>query len=290
MSLDFVIGAPSWKRSWSLPLWFESVRANVNPAKTGLAFVVPAQDVATREVIRSMATDFAWVDIQRDKNVPLDIDQLGTMYHHRAMASAKNWIISNAIRTKPRWFIYWDTDLLVPAGTVDAMIREKKPLMGVWAWLNRADPERILWENPETKEQEWVNYESPMQATAMRWEEPKKAIHFPAKEFEMRSHGTWRADVVLGFQMMEPLVYRQTIYREHVDGEDIPFHWDLHTKGIPRFIMGDKIGVHLHQHLTDECEAAWEDVMDLAKQWPIATVRDEPRAPEHELLGLYPER
>lgn len=293
MKLDFVIGAVSWKKSWSLPLFFESVRANVDPAKTGLAFVVPAQDTATREMIRAHSEGFAWVEIQRDKTVPFDPEKVGTHYHHRAMASAKNWIISQAIKTRPRYFIYWDTDLLVPELTVANAVSENRPLVGIWAWLNRQQPKRHQRTNPETGEKEWVLWEPPMQATAMQWDDTdyKKAWHFPAKEWEIRASTTWQADVVLGFQVMKPEVYNSCIYREHVDGEDIPFMADMQRRGLPRWVMGQFIGVHLYEHITDECEGAWEDVIvNLAEQWPLAAMNEETRDPEAELLGFYPER
>lgn len=288
--IDFVIGAPSWKKAWSLPLWFESVRANVDPSRTGLAFVVPQQDTSTRDTIEALAGGFKWVDIQRDKFFKFDADKIGTFHHHKAMAIAKNCVMSQAIKTTPKYFIGWDTDLILPPGTVEAGMKEKKPLVGVWSWLNRQKPDRYR-HVEEDKRVRYVKWEAPMQATAMRWVGECKAIHFPSTEWELRSKSTWKADVVLGFQMMTRDVYTGGhIYRGHPDGEDLPFHWGLERKGIPRYIMGEQIGVHLHKPVTEELTSSWPDILEFANQRPLAAEFTEPRSRTDELLGFYPER
>jgi len=282
--VDIVVGAPSWKKSWSLPLWFDSLRANVDPAKTGLTFVVPAQDHATREIIANLSDGFAWIEIQRDK-FPFDDDM-----NYRAQAAAKNYLIAQAIKSRAKHFIMWDTDLLAPAGTVEEAIRDDKPLTGIWVWLNRSAPQKLRHYDEEKDEFRDVYWEPPMQTTGMRWIGSCKARHFPNAEWELRSHSTWKADVVLGFQVMKREVFTTTVYRPHPDGESVPFNWNLETRGVPRYIMGNKIGVHMPKPDPDEIQMDWDTAMTLAHQHPLASVWTQPRDPMDELLGLYPER
>lgn len=285
-----VIGAPAWDRSWSLPLWFASVRDNVEPADTGLVFVVPASDTSTREDIASLSTGFRWVEVLRDRGTPFGrTDRPKT--DHQTLATARNQILQVVERVKPCHYLSWDTDFLVPRGTFEMLVDQSLPLVGVWAWLNRQPPHAMRYFTDGVFHD--VLWEDPVRATGMHWDSRRlgRALHYPAHEYGLRSHGTWRCDVVLAWQLMTPTVYRRAHYSPHRDGEDIPFHALLEQQGIPRFCCGDIRGVHLYDRLAeDERLAGWPRVMDLAKQRPLATDWTESRSPEFQALGFFPRK
>lgn len=292
MSIDYLVGCPAWNRAWSLDLWFESLRANLDTSKTGLAFVVPPADETTRAAIDRNAGDFAWVEIMRDKNEPFDREDRAEDNEHRTLATARNRLLALAVRTRPRRFISWDSDLILAPDAISCIesITDKElPVVGVWSWLNRHYPNRMNYVDSETGDKRKVLWEHPMQATAMMWAGEQKAAHYPGKEWIQRATGLWRADVVLAFQMMTPLVYTSTHYAPHPDGEDIPFNWQLERRRVPRYIYGEEVAVHLYQRDPMEIAMGYPDIMNLAEHIPLASKRLEPRSPLDEALGFYEE-
>lgn len=286
--IDYLVGCPAWNRAWSLDLWFASLRDNLDPGTTGLVFVVPPADEATRSVISANAKDFAWVDIMRDKHAQFDRDDRSEDDQHHTLAVARNRLLGVAAKTRPRRFISWDSDLLLAPGALDLIERlGDLPMVGVWAWLNRHGPHQTLFAE-DGQEPRPVLWEEPMQATAMQWDGANKAAHFHGKEWGQRATGCWRADVILAFQMMTAQVYTSTHYAAHPDGEDIPFNWQLERRRVPRYMYGEEIAVHLYHHNPDEIKLGWPDIMDLSTQEPLASSRLDPRSPIEEALGFYP--
>jgi hypothetical protein len=271
-----------------MELWFESVRANCDPAETGLAFVVPPSDDATRAAISTLSEGFKWVEVMRDKQMPFDRGERSKKDKHATLAVARNRLLAFANKIQPQRFISWDSDLLLHPGTVEEIERRDVPLGGVWAWLNRRKPSTILHENPQDGSKRRVQWEEPMQATGMRWVGREKAAHYPGDEWLMRGSGFWRADVVLGFQMMQSSVYSTTHYGPHIDGEDIPFNWQLERRHVPRYIYGDAVAVHLYDHDPTEIALGWPNILTLSTQMPLAAGAWEPRDPVDEALGFYP--
>ena len=288
--VKYIVGCPAWERAWSLPLWFESVKANVPPEDTGLLFVVPPPDQMTRDAINRLSGDFAWCDVMRDKHAQFDRDKRGTADHHRTLALARNQIMAKVNQIGPEVFISWDSDLLIQPGLVETWEIEEEPvpLMTVWTWLNRQKPQTMLHGDPDEEGVRRVQFQEPMQATAMAWCGNKRAAHLDGSEWDMRAAGLWRCDVALGFQMMRPEVYTTTHYVDHPDGEDIPFNWQLERRGIPRYCYGEMPGVHLYTRVNEELSLGYPEIMSLADEKPLAAQKTGPRSQLGELLGFYP--
>lgn len=283
MSLDLIIGAPAWDRAWSLPIWFESVRANVNPADTGLVFVVPSTDDATRDTIAAFSVGFQWVEILRDQG-PQASRQERPATEHRTLAMARNQILRVVERAAPERFLSWDTDFLVPPGAVDLVASRGLPLATVWAWLNRQPPRRMRWRRQE------VLVQDPVCATAMGAVRRGSALvpaHYPPEQYLARRGRTWRAAIALAWQMMDHRAYRVACYAPHVAGEDVPFNYQLARRRVPRWCVGEVTGVHLYDRSLQEAAMGWPRVMRLAEQAPLAA-RGRARSPEHEALGFHP--
>lgn len=283
-ALPLIVGAPVWDRAWSLPLWFQSVRANVDPSSTGLVFVVPSTDTPTREAIAALSWGFAWVEVLRDRGVQsVRSDRPGT--GHATLAAARNQILQVVSRVQPARYASWDTDFLLPRGGLEMLADQRLPLVTSWAWLNRKAPKLLTYRKCE------VQWEDPICATAMGWDRTElgRAIHYPADEFLMRSNGTWRCGVALAFQLMDRRAYMVSHYEPHHDGEDIPFNWRLHQRGVDRWCCGDVLGLHLYdRHAAGETALGWPGVMKLAAQKPLAATWTLPRTPEDEAFGFFP--
>lgn len=285
---QLVVGAPAWDRAWALPLWFESLRANVDPSSTGLVFVIPASDTPTREIVAELSRDFDWVEVMRDRGDQLTREERPAL-RHQTLAAARNQILSVVAKAQPERFLSWDTDLLVPPGTVERLTAENLPVVTCWTWLNRQAPRRMQWFDGERMDE--VLWQPPVCATAMAWDprNAERAVHYPSSEFGLRSQGIWRCDVALAWQLMDRRAYGVAHYRPHHDGEDIPFAMQLAQRGVPQFCCGEIRGVHLYDRSArDETALGWPDVMGLARQIPLAAHWTEPRSTEHEAFGFFP--
>lgn len=290
MAVDTVVGAPAWDRAWALPLWFESVRANVDPANTGLVFVVPASDTPTRDAIARLSEDFNWVEVIRDRGKQLPREERPGE-RHATLAAARNQILQVVAGVRPRWFISWDTDVLIPEQGVEYIHELELPICTAWTWMNRQQPKRIR--HFDGSEYHEVLWQEPMCASAMRWDRnaPGRAIHYPADEFLVRQASTWRCGVTLAFQVMDHRAYSAAHYGPHYDGEDVTFNWQLARRGVERWCCGDVRGVHLYDRSQrDEIRMGWPDVMALSRQAPLAADWTEPRSVEHQAFGFFPTR
>jgi hypothetical protein len=310
VTTDLVVGCPVWDRAWSLPLWFDSVLANVQPERTGLAFVIPANDYATREVIAERCTPFAWCEVVRDRYEQFDREHRQTN-NHASLAQARNHLLAIVNRVGPAFYASWDSDLLLAPGVMRQMLAHRfsvsvsggrtPAMMTVWTWLNRQPPTKVrkvpfhgVDEYGEIKQGKSVPAwtQVPMAATVMRWEAPIRAHHLDPRDWDRCAQGFWPADVGLAIQMMDARAYKSARYSPHVHGEDIPFNWSLKQRDLPVYCYGEQPGVHLaiHDHRVALQEAAlgYPAIMTLAEQKPLAAEWTEPRDEMDVALGMFP--
>jgi hypothetical protein len=287
---DLVVGAPAWDRAWSMPLWFESVKANCDPARTGLVFVVPSTDDATRNVIAAHADDFSWVEVLRDQGVQ-STRQERPATNHETLARARNAILRVVERVSPRRYLSWDTDFVVEAGAVERMDGLMSawglPLVTPWAWLNRQPPRRMRYY--DGRDFHDVLVQDPVMATGMGMTRHGPR-HFPGSEYLKRaSTPFWPVDIALAFQLMGERAYRVASYRPHPAGEDVPFNMQLRGRGIGRHVVGGVRAVHLYDRgARDEIALGWPRVLKLSEQAPLQATYEGQRSREYEALGFYP--
>lgn len=287
-NLDYVIGTPAWDRAWSLPLWFDSVRSNVDPAKTGLVFVVPASDASTREAITKLSDGFRWVEVLRDRGEQLGRQERATQ-RHATLAAARNQIMGIVNAAQPEHYLSWDSDFIVKTGSVSRMTRLDLPLVTSWSWLNRQPPRLMRYF--DGKEYHEVYWQEPIRATAMGWDRrwPGRAVHYPAQEFVQRATGVWKCGVALAFQVMDKRAYSVGSYHPHQDGEDVTFSWQLAQRGIDVWCCGDVQGTHLYDRTAKhEIKLGWPHIMKLAEEYPLAATWSGVRTTEYEAIGFYP--
>lgn len=252
-----------------------------------MVFVVPAADTPTRDAIATLTTGFNWVEVIRDRGVQLPRDERPPQ-RHATLAIARNQILQIVVRVRPRHYLSWDTDLLVPQGTVDKLTAERLPIVTTWTWLNRMPPRRM--KHFDGREYREVLWQPPVCATAMAWDSRNsgRAVHYPAEEFKIRASGLWKCGVVAGFKLMDARAYSIASYAPHHDGEDIPFNLKLAQRGVPRFCCGDIQGLHLYDRgAREEWAMKWPAVMKLAKQVPLAAHWTGERSPEYEAFGFF---
>lgn len=289
MSLELVVGAPVWDRGWCLDIWFDSVCANVTPSKTGLVFVVPPEDQRTRDVIERRGAEFAFVEVVRDR-APAHDRRERLEDNHATLARARNALLKEVQQVGPKWYLSWDSDLLIAPRVLAKLKSSGKPVTTVWTWLNRMQPRRGRHWDDERSQLLEVVWQEPVAATAMEWEAERRAHHFPSNEFGERAAGLWRCDVALAFQLMAPAAYARASYAPHPHGEDIPFNWQLKELGVDRWCYGGQPGVHLfnREQSIEEIRVGYPQVMKLAEQRPLAVTYEGERSPEYTTIGLFP--
>jgi hypothetical protein len=288
MTTELVVGAPIWDRSWCLPLWFDSLEANVDKHKTGLVFVVPPTDALSREVIDDRATGYKFVEVLRDKHGQHDRD-LRRQDNFATLAAARNVLLQHVSRIRPRWYLSWDSDFLIAPGVLPRIQSLQHPLTGVWGWLNRKKPQRGKhWDDGAQRFID-VEWNEPSSFTAMRWEDDQIAVHFDPSEWDVRAAGCWPADVILAWQLMQAPVYELGAYRPHPHGEDIPFNWWMRQRGIQPWCYAESIGLHLFDKPSAllEIQEGYPDIMRHTEEKPLAAYREPSELELLRVIGYY---
>lgn len=288
-----VIGAPVWNRSWALPAWFDSVRANCEPDAVGLIFVVPPSDAHSREVIDERGRGFAFVEVLRDKYEQFD-RAVRRHDNHTSLAAARNMLITHVCQVGPEWFLSWDSDLLVSPGVLPTVMALEHPVTTVWTWLNRTPPKQGMHWDEQLQRLVPVEWNEPVNATAMAWDPQHKekavAVHLDPLHWDTWARGCWRCDVALAWQLMRPEAYRVARYGPHPHGEDLPFNWTLERRGIERWCYGEHPGVHLFDRSQGQTELqeGYPAIMRHAADKPLAATRPRPQSESLRAIGYFP--
>lgn len=287
-AVDLIIGAPVWDRSFCLDIWFQSVFANVDTKKTGVMFVVPVNDRASRDIIDNYGGEFVFCHVIADKNVPYD------RYHRQkdkfsTLAQARNRLLFEASRIDPEFYLSWDSDLFIEPDLLPFLMSLDKDVLTVWTWLNRQNPKPGEFYNDQTQKLDKVWGQDPPGCTAMTWESPGIANHFMPEEWDSRAKGLWPCDVALAFQLMKNPVFKQVQYAPDIYGEDLPFNWACHLKGFERWCFGEEPGVHLYDKAQslEEVKLGYPAIMELAKSKPLAATHVGERSEMFERFGYF---
>lgn len=273
---QYVVGSLVGDDDWALPLWFQSLQANLPVTNTGLVFVVPNMETPARELIAEHAADFAWCEILRDKHDLREPDP-----DHRAAADARNRMLHEAVRSGATWYLSWDPDFLVQPRVIPELtlrLAQDRGAATVWSWLNRHPPRRAKHAGRT------VMFQEPVQATAMSWIQDGYAAHYPSYEFKMRAEDWWDTDVITEFLMMERNVFGKFHFGAHVDGEAVPICRSMHQRNVPRRVFGEVLGIHLNR---TDAELPWERALQLADHMPLQAIRPPADDPEMAALGFY---
>ena len=272
---DLVVGAQIREQAWAVPLWLDSICANVPTDSTGLVLVVAPSDQTTREVVRDYADRFAWVEVMRDKG---DIPYKDEDYELRACGY--NRILGAAHKANAEWLCVWPPDIALEVSTVEAMVLRGLRASTAWVWLNRQPPSQA-WYGDRLCE-----YNESVKATAMGWTSKQVPIHYPGEQFADRSKGTWRTDVILGFQLLHRSAYRVVNWRPSKYGEFLSINQQLEQRGIDRYCYAESPGVKM-RNVPHELELGFPGVMQFSDQLPLQSYRPKSGHPELDTLGLY---
>lgn len=286
MSVELIVGSPSWNTHAVLPLWFQSLRHNVDPSKTGLVFSVPADDGLTRDLIAEHSEGFAWVEILRDRGEPVSRDRRAEKMHS-VRSRARNQILQTAALADPPFFLSWDTDILLPPGAIRALASARAAYVSPLIWMNRQEPRVLkLVEDGDYRE---VQYQTPVNLSVMRWDPLNRfrAIHYPAEQWNALHGRLFKCDVSVGVALMRASAYRSSRYGAHPDSEEVFFCSGLESRGIDRYCVGKIEGLHLYDREPEE-PYVWPDVLGLLKQKPLAADWEGERSELQKLAGLYP--
>lgn len=284
----YIVGCVVRDQDWALPLWFESVKANMPLEETGVVMVVPPEESMARDYIKDGKEGFAWVSVERDKREGPLVDPHEC--HYKQEGDAWNQILAHLSGVRPDAFLAWAPNIVFPPGTIEGIERTGVAASTVWTWLNRSEPRTVRHDGA------LCEYQEPVQATGMRWhdlsvdvgQEGAMPVHYDSHEFGDRATGAWKADVIVGFVYLGRLAYPNVRFEPHRDGHWVPVSRQLEERGIERWVYADKLGVCFPEYRPDELLNEYPAVCNLAAQMPLQAQK--PYNPDDELgfLGLYP--
>lgn len=284
MTVSTVIGCAVWDRVWCLDVWFDSLLENVDPSDTGLAFVVYAEDQRTREIIARRSGDFAAVDITRHRSQQFGKEALAKE-QYASLAQSRNSLLKTAHKLRPEWYLNWDPNIVIPAGSLDRMKDLGKSATTIWSWTNRQAPRRMMYESFKLGVIE-VEFQDQMFATALGRTAEGRVTHLSGGSWEEFTNATWKAQVIQQFVLLNEQAYRTCSFGPHPDGEFVKLSMDLARRGLECWCYADEIGVSIQNQ--EEVDAGLRKLLLLAGQTPLASQRVEQDDEELQTLGLYP--
>lgn len=221
--MKLVIGCPVYNREWSLPRWFQCVFDQKMTLKnTDLVFAYTEGDDNTLDIIKKYGQKFNSCTII-DCN---DIKAFGGRDSERyySLVILRNRIFEVLRNLQPDYYFSYDSDILLPEGTLKGLIKDKKDIVG--PWVDLVPPNGI------------PNCVSRI-GNGFRRRKPY-AQFYPQT-------GLYEVDTVFAVSLMTAPVFNTCTYKWNPGGEDYGFAEEALAAGFHSWMDANFIGTHLYK-------------------------------------------
>jgi len=217
------IGCPVYNREWSLPRWFQCIfDQKVMLKNVDLVFAYTEGEDNTLDIINKYGQKFHSLTII-DCN---DIKAFGGRDSERyySLVILRNRIFEVLRDLQPDYYFSYDSDILLPEGTLKGLIKDKKDIVG--PWVDLVPPNGI------------PNCVSVV-GNGFRRRKPY-AQFYPQT-------GLYEVDTVFAVSLMSNPVFNTCTYMYHPGGEDYGFAINIINAGFKSFMDANYIGTHLYK-------------------------------------------
>ena len=222
--MRIVIGCPVFERAWSLPRWFNSIfQQKINLKQTELVFALTDfGNDNTLDIITKYGQKFNSLTVI-DCN---DIKAFGGRDSERyySLVVLRNRIFDKLREIQPDYYFSYDTDILLPEGTLKGLIKDKKDIVG--PWVDLVPPNGIP--NCVTRIGNGFRRRKPY------------AQFYPQT-------GLYEVDTVFAVSLMAAPVFNTCTYKWHPGGEDYGFAEEVINAGFHSWMDANFIGTHLYK-------------------------------------------
>jgi hypothetical protein len=132
--MKLFLGCPIYQREWSIPRWFDSIfKQGINPKQTGLVFGYSPGNDNTLGLIEKYGSKFESLTVIDCSDVPAFSDRDTKRWY--TLAIIRNRILDVLRQQQPDYYMSWDSDILLPEGTLKALIKDKKDMVSPYVDL-----------------------------------------------------------------------------------------------------------------------------------------------------------
>lgn len=223
--MKIAIGCPIYNREWSLPRWFQCVfDQKVSLKNTDLVFAYTEGDDKTLDIINKYGQKFNSLNIIECNDIRAFGNRDSDRYY--SLVILRNRIFEVLRELQPDYFFSYDSDILIPEGTLKGLIKDKKDIVG--PWVDLVPPNGIP--NCVTQLPNGGGF---------RRRKPYDQFYPQAGLYEVSS--------VFAVSLMKNEVFNTCTYKWHTGGEDYGFAEEVINAGFTSWMDANFIGTHLYK-------------------------------------------
>ncbi len=217
------IGAPVYQREWVLDRWFASILdQELSLKNTSIIFAYTEGNDNTLDIIHKYGQKFSDCVVLECNDLPAFVDRNPKRYE--TLAILRNRIIDKLRELQPDYYVSWDTDILLPPGTVKGLIKDNKDVVG--PYVDLVPPQDIP--NCATRK-----------GSDFRRIKPYTKFYPKGELFEV--------DAVFAVSAMKNKVFNTCYYKSHPGGEDYGWAENLRDAGFHSWMDSRYIGKHFYR-------------------------------------------
>jgi len=223
--MNLTIGCPIYNREWSLPRWFQCIfDQKITYKNTDLVFAYNEGEDNTKDIIEKYGQKFNSCTII-DCN---DVKAFGNRDSQRfySLVILRNRIFDVLRELQPDYYFSYDSDILIPEGTIKGLIKDKKDIVG--PWVDLVPPAGI-----------------PNCITLM----PNNGGFRRRKPYDKfyPREGLYEVSSVFAVSLMKNEVFNTCTYKWHTGGEDYGFAQEAIEAGFTSWVDANFIGTHIYK-------------------------------------------
>jgi len=221
--MRLALGCPVYNREWSLPRWFQCIfDQKLDPKKIDLIFAYTEGNDNTKDILEKYGQKFNSLSIIDCNKIKAFGDRDSERYY--SLVILRNRIFDRLRELQPDYFFSYDSDILLPEGTLKGLIKDKKDIVG--PWVDLVPPNGIP--NTVTKIGDGFRRRKPYD------------------QFYPKT-GLYEVDTVFAVSLMAAPVFNTCTYMYHPGGEDYGFAINVMNAGFKSFMDANYIGQHLYK-------------------------------------------
>jgi hypothetical protein len=222
--MRLVIGCPVYNREWSLPRWFQCIfDQKMNPKNIDLVFAYTKGEDNTQDILEKYGQKFSSISILDCNDLPAFGGRDNERYY--PLVILRNRILERVKELQPDYYFSYDSDILIPEGTLKGLIQDKKDIVG--PWLDLVPPHDLPNCATMTSTGGFKRYE-------------------PTEKFYPKQ-GLYEVSTVFAVSLMAKQVYDTCTYKYHPAGEDFGFAEEVIKNGFHSWMDANFIGTHLYR-------------------------------------------
>jgi hypothetical protein len=195
----------------------------MNPKNIDLVFAYTEGKDNTKDILEKYGQKFSTISILDCNDLPAFKERDSGRFY--PLVILRNRIFDKLREMQPDYYFSYDSDILIPEGTLKGLIKDRKDIVG--PWLDLVPPSGI-----------------PNCATVKDTGGFKR--YKPYEQFYPQ-HGLYEVSTVFAVSLMANPVFNTCTYKWHQGGEDFGFAQEILAAGFRSWVDANFIATHLYK-------------------------------------------